>query len=382
MKPRWPIYPLLLAAALYGVSAQAQLKYRIQDLGTIQGGVNESVLAEAVNNTGDVVGTSIITSDASRLGSFIYEDGSIRALKSTGRWSEAYTATDLNDQGVAVGEFRDRPAGTSRPVMYRRDGAVIELGLAPSGSRNPVYVNINNAGTVVGRDDAGSFIYDGGVTRELRLEPLDQGFFVQALNDRGVTAGLSQGFNYLYDGRTATQLPRISEGPSNFDVVDLNNQNQILGQAVIYGDGSERFFQSFIYEDGRYRPLGPLGSIEESLTARAFNDDGVAVGAMRVGPSFDQLHAFVWQDGTAQDLNDLIAPDPLGNTWRLLDARDINEHGQIVGIGLLNGGGNARGFIATLVPEPGSWALMLAGMGVVAWRLRRGAPGGPSTAAA
>lgn len=358
------------AAALGAAPAQA-IKYRIQDLGTIQGGVGEAIQPLAINNAGTVVGTSTLISGATRVGAFIYENGSMRALKSTGRWAEGYTATDINDAGWVVGEFLDRPGRTSQPVLYR-DGAVIPLGLAGGGSRDPVFAAINNAGVVVGRDDAGSFIVDAAGTRPLTVGPAGEPFSAQLLNDRGVIAGFHRNQYALTDGGTVTPLERFRQEPYGFLATDLNNQGQLLVQISVPGDGDVRLAQSYIYEAGRYRALGPLGPDSEALVARAFNDAGVAVGVTFAGSPDDAAHAFVWRDGRARDLNELIAPGAGGSNWVLSDAWDINERGQIVGTGRLEGSSIARGFIATPVPEGDTLALMLAGLAGLGWRLRRG----------
>ena len=58
-------------------------------------------------------------------------------------------------------------------------------------------------------------------------------------------------------------------------------------------------------------------------------------------------HAVLWSDGTATDLDDLIDPN-LG--WHLVWARDINNQGQIVGYGILNG--KSRAYLLAPVSEP------------------------------
>ncbi len=82
-------------------------------------------------------------------------------------------------------------------------------------------------------------------------------------------------------------------------------------------------------------------------------------------------HAFLWTAaGGMQDLNALIDPlDPLKGVTTLADARGINNLGQIVGLGIISGKSHA--FLVTPVPEPETYAMMVAGLGLLGFMLRR-----------
>lgn len=88
--------------------------------------------------------------------------------------------------------------------------------------------------------------------------------------------------------------------------------------------------------------------------------------------------AFLWSaSGGMQSLDDLVAADdPLKGTFTLQLAYDVNNAGQIVGYGTINGVDHA--FLLTAVPEPHALLLVLAGL--LPAGLRRARVRGPSLA--
>jgi probable HAF family extracellular repeat protein len=89
------------------------------------------------------------------------------------------------------------------------------------------------------------------------------------------------------------------------------------------------------------------------------------------------MRATMWVPGAGSWTQvDLNAQLPAGSVfWHLSDAFDINESGQIVGLGAVDYEGQTHAFLLTpVVPEPPVWLLM--GLGVVGLALRRlGWPG-------
>jgi probable HAF family extracellular repeat protein len=112
--------------------------------------------------------------------------------------------------------------------------------------------------------------------------------------------------------------------------------------------------------------LGTLGG-DNFSSGWAINSRGVVVGVS--SKINGQSRAFLYSDGAMVDLNSLI--NPLAG-WTLIAARDINNRGQIVGYGMLNGG--YRAFLLSpqgSIPEPASWAMLIAGFGLVGAVARR-----------
>jgi probable HAF family extracellular repeat protein len=77
--------------------------------------------------------------------------------------------------------------------------------------------------------------------------------------------------------------------------------------------------------------LGTVAGFSSS-SANALNNLGQVVGNLSndIGPT----HAFVWQSGVMTDLNTLIPGD---SGWVLQEATGINDNGQIVGVGVVQG---------------------------------------------
>jgi probable HAF family extracellular repeat protein len=140
----------------------------------------------------------------------------------------------------------------------------------------------------------------------------------------------------------------------------INNRNQVVGRIDQYacsGTGENRVCDfsgsgPFFWENGITQELGNLGG--NNGEALGINDAGVVVGWSKIQPESLETNvynrAFVWQnvDGTQAmvNLNDLI---PTGTDWTLKAATAINNQGQIVGYGNLNGVEQA--FLLTPIPQ-------------------------------
>jgi probable HAF family extracellular repeat protein len=109
--------------------------------------------------------------------------------------------------------------------------------------------------------------------------------------------------------------------------VDLNNAGQVVGHALTRRGASH----PFLHTGGTLVDLGTLPGGRQNA-AHAINDSGHVVGASETGA--DTQAAFVFSSGVLRDLNTLI---PASAGWHLAEARDINNSGTIVGVGLRNG---------------------------------------------
>jgi probable HAF family extracellular repeat protein len=76
------------------------------------------------------------------------------------------------------------------------------------------------------------------------------------------------------------------------------------------------------------RDLGSLPGYDVSW-AYAINSSGTVVGYVATNTSSGTVfHGFLFDCGKMMDLNDLVAP----SGWTIIDARDINDSGQIAAV--------------------------------------------------
>jgi probable HAF family extracellular repeat protein len=109
--------------------------------------------------------------------------------------------------------------------------------------------------------------------------------------------------------------------------------------------------------------LGTLPGGEHSI-ALDVNRWGQTVGTSTSDQGLS--HAVLWDNFQAIDLNLYLGADERLAGWHLGSATSINDGGAILvnGFNLITHEGQA--FLLTPVPEPGTWALWLAGLAGVA----------------
>jgi Subtilase family/Bacterial Ig-like domain/Dockerin type I domain len=288
-------------------------------------GVDGSSHAVAINNLGDViVDGRILSTDETRLflidrdgvvtdleplipGYYIYglsmndslEIAGTRLGENEGGWGEGFiyrhgqspsyidlgvdnTPYDINESGDVVGEMNRLGRGF---VRYR-DGTTILLGDEANG--------INNLGDVVGRLDAGGFVYrdsDGDGNRE------------------------------LIDIGTPPVTGTIFMNPS-----DINDSGQIVG---FYRRNASSI--PFFWEEGNWTTFPSFGSFQ----VMDINESGVAVGNEWAQTIFGAPNYSSWRltISGGSNINNL---KPSGSPFgKLMPVDDINDRGDIVGRGEL-----------------------------------------------
>ncbi len=159
---------------------------------------------------------------------------------------------------------------------------------------------------------------------------------VGGINRYGVFVGARNGKITIWTNGVGREL---AEGEGT----DINDQSQIVGALTrtdrTYKQTNHAFFGTSV-------PLYDLGVLPGTMHsyANAVNEHGAVVGYCSDFKDVGSKNecAFFWRDGEMYDLNRLI---PARSEWKLFNATDINDRGQIVGYGVYKG--KRRGFLLT-----------------------------------
>jgi len=285
-------------------------------------------------------------------------DGVMRDLGTLGG-GESF-ATDINVHGVVVGHSH-LPSAELRGFIWTEGGTdgvpgnpeMRELGTL--GGSESQALGINDSGHVTGYGEttkgAHAFIYrDGGMVDigdSIGGLPYSFGFAINELDHVVGAAYRADGIisaAFLYDGQTGLLLGDLGGGESF--ALDLNDADHVVGYSLL---GNHLYEHAFHYWAGNMEDLGTLGG--GYSYAFAINTANKIVGGSFIDPQNATYHAFIWSDGTMENLNAML--DASGEGWVLIEARAINDQGQIAGEGELDG--ERRAFLLTpnlLVTSP------------------------------
>jgi len=290
----------------------------IIDLGTLGGDFS---YGNAMNNRGHVVGIAenTVPDPFSYLGgtethAFIWRDGFMEDLGTLGG-PDSWGA-DVNDQGDIVGwsYINSTPnsnngalcganAPTQDPVLWQRDGRMIDLGTF--GGTCGVVGSMFNAGS-------------GG-----------------AINNRGQIIGTSnlagnqRHHAFLWNEGALTDLGTL--GGDNSDAYWINDAGEIVGSADV--PGAQHNHHAFLWKNDKMRDLG-IAKGWPCSTAIDINSKGQVIidtGICFVGGGPGML----WENGILYDLNKLI---PSNSGVYISGVNFINDRGEIGANGVLPNG--------------------------------------------
>lgn len=339
----WPVLLLPLVLTSWA-SAQS---YTVTALGSLGG--NGTTVPYAINSSGQVTGIS--TTATSGMRGFLYTSGVMRDLGTLGP-ANSYSCLGINDSGQVTGSAEIN-SSASHAFIYT-NGTIQDIGTLAGVGDSSGY-GINGAGQVTGSSNTSvgtvhAFLYANAAMQDLGTLGGDSSFGY-AINGPGQVTGTADIFGnvnqaFLYSNGTMTGLGALvflgrSVGEGINDVGQVSGwSNTIAGR------------HAFLYTSGSMHDLGTLGGGDSE--GYGVNNAGEVVGYSEMaGNTID--HAFLYTGGSMQDLNSFIDPN---SGWMLTSAQDINDAGQIIGLGTLNGVSN-QPFLLTPTPEPETCAIGL-----------------------
>jgi probable HAF family extracellular repeat protein len=317
---------LLLTELAFG----ALPEYEIINLGVLlEGGESQ---AFAINNLGQVVGCVADTSNSAPH-AFLWDNGVMQELADYKTYAFA-----INDSCQIVG-WSMGSQGHTYPFIWE-NGTMTEL----AGGKGGAYA-INNNDQVVGRSDSTypqACIWENGL-----IATLGSGtFHAWGINESCQIVG-SAGQAFLWENNIVTNLGTLPGYDHSSRATAINNLGQVVGYSTCEREDPDFpweydwYSHAFLWKNGVFTDLGTLGGEESG--AFAINDDGQIVG-WADSEDGDRC-AFVWANGVMLDLNTLI---PQESDWYLNSANGINNKGQIVGTGYING--QRLGFLLNPIP--------------------------------
>src|SRR5258708_15254038 len=142
-------------------------------------------------------------------------------------------------------------------------------------------------------------------------------------------------------GQAVRKAKVSASTPAGFEVLDLgpfdNNRNDVLaindvGQCTgVSASPESGRIEAFIQEKGSRKMLGTLGG--SFSIARGINNQGDVVGGSLTDGD-ENFHGFLYRGNVLVDLNDFLDPEA---GWELIQAFAINNRGEVLGLGSLDG---------------------------------------------
>ncbi len=377
----------LISVFLLTIPIRVHADWSIQGLGSL-GGTSSS--AQSINDSGQIVGSASTASEDTRAfitgpnGSGMTDLGSFGGTGSS--------ANAINNSGQVIGNASTATGETHVFITGPNGGDLSDLGTF--GKESVFVQGMNNSGQIVGF----SIVDSNFNFLAFRTGPNGVGItdmpttlggiqsVANAINDSGRVVG-AQEFDrsqlasraYITDSNGSGMIDLGTLGGATSSAFDINDSGQVVGRADAMDGDSHPFVTG---PDGiGMMDLGTLGGSFGFATD--INNGGEVVGFAGIANN-EATHAFLYSHGGITDLS--LLDVVISEGWTNITARDINNHGQIVGFGT-NAEGNQEAFLLSYtpdtlfnpqpiyippVPEPGSYLMLLAGLGLLGFvTLRR-----------
>lgn len=375
----------LMLSAL--ISSSANAEWSIKSLGTF-GGIYS--YATGINDSGQVVGEYKPDYPLNSMNSFITGANGVGMENLDFFGSKFINASGISNSGQVAGYYDFNDNGNFRAFITGPNGAgVTDLGTL--GGIGSYGLDINNSGQVAGESflpdnrTVHAFITGANGVGMTDLGTLDGKTSSSAtgINDSGQVVGSSGNYDgpshAFITGANGVGMADLGtlDGNTSSYATGINNSGQVVGASGNNHNGT--YYHAFITGANGLgmTDLGTMGG--DWSGASGINNLGQVIGAAGYYDSYggSYANAFIYSNGIMVNLSYLDVVIAAG--WTDLSVSAINDNGQIVGHGILNGidqafmlsGADDEDFyrsytpfpIPILVPEPSTYAMLLAGLG-------------------
>ena len=392
LKPLVIATAITMAFASQTTAAASSVRYQVTDLGV------GTAQVEHINNAGNVlanVETPLSEGSSQYYSRPSFWNGStwLQMPEISGRTGNTwtYSGEGMNDSGMVVGaskltasEFDDSIVGQYQGFVWNTNTNQVTAFGAPSYGNESTANAINNQGLVAGAmgtsGSAGTYramVWNNGAFSDAINPANPANTIAEEINSQGYIAGQyfdAQGSSVFYKnhvlGSTIYQYSNASY--SELDVEDLNDQGLVVLSAENDCDQNCRDSKGIVW-DATNNTIVEIESTPGwawGSSASGLNNLGQVVGQGKNSHDVGWDGAIIW-DATngIQSINQLLEP---GTEYHIWEGIDINDNGVILATGAhMDDGMTGRLLLLTPVPEPETYALMLAGLWLVGFAARR-----------